>query len=163
VDDPYAPPQKIEGDPLMPEDEMDALRPTWKVRVAWMSLAATGLLMVISGAQLLATVEFLDTILAAIPYVMIGLGAISFPVAIKQKRMLGWAAVVGVVLGALITLGMVWWVAFAGARGFVSLMHVIVPVVGGAATVFGILILGACRRAGEARHKLSEIGIDGKF
>jgi len=161
--DPYAPPRKIEGDPLMPEDEMDALRPTWKVRVAWMSLAAGGFLLIISGGQLLASVEFVDTLLAAIPYVMIALGAITFPIAIKQKRMLGWAAVAGVVLGAAITLGMLLWVVFAGSRGFVSLMHVIVPVVSGAATVFGIMILGACRRAGEARAALAESGIDARF
>ena len=163
MQNPYAPPGKIEGDPLMPEDELDALRPTWKVRAAWMSLAAVGLLLLFSGGQLLASVEFLDPLLAAIPYVMIVLGVLAFPLAIKQKRMLGWAAVSGVALGALITLSMLLWIVFAGSRGFVSLMHMIVPVVSGASTVFGILILGACRRAGEARAKLAESGIDARF
>jgi hypothetical protein len=128
-----------------------------------MSLAAAGFLLIISGGQLLAAVEFLDPLLAAIPYAMIALGVVTFPIAIKLKRMLGWAAVTGVVLGAAITLGMVIWIGFAGARGFVSLMHLIVPVVSGAATVFGIMILGACRRAGDARAKLAESGIDARF
>jgi hypothetical protein len=161
--DPYAPPRKIEGDPLMPEDEMDALRPTWKVRAAWMSLFATGLMLISSAGQLVVSVEFLDPVLAAIPYAMLVLGAITFPCAIKLKRMLGWAAVAGVVLAGLITVSMLAWTAFAGSRGLVSLLHTLVPVVSGAATVFCIMILGACRRAGEARAKLAESGIDARF
>jgi len=163
MDDPYAPPRKIEGDPLMPEDELDALRPTWKVRTAWMSLAAGGFLLILSGGQLLVTVEFLDVVLAAIPYAMIVLGVLTFPIALKLKRMLGWAAIGGIALGGVITVAMIAWIAFAGARGFVSLMHLIVPVVSGAATVFCILTLGACHRAGEARAKLAESGIDARF
>lgn len=163
MDNPYAPPRKIEGDPLMPADEIDALRPTWKVRTAWMSLAAAGFLMILGGGQLLVSVRFLDPVAAAMPYVMIALGVAAFPIAIKQKRMLGWAAIAGVVLAGAITLGMLSWIVLIGTHSVVSLLHTIVPMVSGASTVFGILILGACRRAEEARARLAESGIDARF
>ena len=51
---PYAPPRSIADDGERFQDEIDALAPTWKIRMAWGSVAATGFLAALAGAQLLA-------------------------------------------------------------------------------------------------------------
>jgi hypothetical protein len=163
MSDPYAPPGKIDDDPQMPDDELDALKPGWKVRVAWMALAGSGFLMVLSAVQLLITFTFVDLLLKAVPFAMIVLGVISFPIAAKLRRMHGWAAIGSIVLGALITAGMVLWILFAASRGVISFMQLVVPAVSGATTVFSIMTLGACRLADEARRRLADTGIDARF
>jgi hypothetical protein len=115
MDDPYAPPGKIDDDPHMPDDEIDALTPGWKIRVAWMALAGGGFLMIVSAGQLLISINFVDPLLKAVPFTMIGLGVVAFPIAAKLGRMRGWAAVGGAALGGLTTLGMTIWVVFAGS------------------------------------------------
>lgn len=161
--DPYTPPQRIDDDPLMPDDEMDALQPTWKIRVAWMALAASGFLTILSAGQLLMAVSFVDPILKAVPFTMIGTGAVALVTGAKLGRMRNWAAIGGVILGGLITVGMLTWVLFAGSRGMFSLLQLTVPAVSGGATAFCIMTLGPCRRAEEARQRLAETGIDARF
>ena len=164
MDNPYAPPESGDGDPRMPDDELDALRPTWVIRVAWMALVGAGFLAIVSGGQLLIGGYSYGLIRQAAPFSMIGIGVVALLDGAKLMRMRRWAAIGGVIVSGLMILLVVAWIVFAGSSGgVISFIHLIVPGVAGGSMVFSIMALKPCALAEEARRRLAETGIDARF
>ncbi len=132
-------------------DQVAATAPSTIVRVGAAFSAVLGLMVGLSGLQFAGAVRGAA---AFVPYLMMGLGALSIFVAAKLYQTRAWAAIAAAVLGGLLTLGFLVWVVLALGSGVISFLAVLTVLVAPASAVLAILSIGHCLRATRARERL---------
>ncbi|MFH2005790.1 MAG: hypothetical protein ABI333_04295 [bacterium] len=144
-------------------DAVSATTPTAVVKAAGGLQVGAGLLLALSGVQLLISVTFYKPWMEKVPYAMMLFGIAAMLTGLKTLRMQGWAALAGTALNGLISLLMGYWVMLTLGGGFFSLIASLVPALALAGTVLGALSISPALRADKARQVLRDSGIDMEF
>lgn len=167
---PYAPPAVSE--PALPpgqtSDPAELDRLMADIQITWLGKAAIGTLAVLATLLLGSALQLwgltmLEGAVALVPYLMVGLAALFGALAVKVYRGRPWAAIGGLVLAILTSLGMALWFLLSAASGFISLLALLVPMLAAVAAVFSGLAIGPCLRAAQARRRLAASGVPMDF
>ena len=153
---PYAAPGTA---PTRMEDDIAAAVPPPMARVAGGALALAGGVVALTGFQTMMAVTIRGPV-AAVPYVLLGLGVPHLVLGAMVFRARVWAAIAGIGGTALLTLASAFWLVFGMGHGFFSLYALGAPFVSMAAFVLVLVGVGPCQRASAARDRLRAQGMD---
>jgi len=142
------------------EVDPSAAAPPLVVRAAAGVAAFTGLMVGLTGLQLLLSVRFAHVGLAVVPYAMLLLGGGQIMLAVFVARARAWAAVASLVVAGFALLSMGTWLVFSVTSGIYSCVGLVVPPLALAAVVTGALSIGPARRADAARRRMRDEGMD---
>ncbi len=133
---------------------------TWKVRVAAAFSALTGVMLTVSGLQLVVAIRFYEELLNMVPWVFLGLAATHVVVAAILYRARRWAALASTLISVCTMLASAAWLVYSVAHGVFSGPAALVPPLAFLATVLGAISISDAHRATEARKRLASSGID---
>lgn len=134
---------------------------TWKVRVGAALSALTGLMLAVTGIQILVAVRyFYVEILNLVPWLFLLLGALHVLVAAMLYRARRWAAVASTALSGGTLLASFLWLGYSAMNTMFSCPATLAPVLALAATVLGALAIPDAHAATEARKRLAASGIE---
>lgn len=151
----------LEGNDL--NDDFSATEPTKIVKAAGYTLVGAGLLVNLSGIQLVLFASFVESWMNSLPLLMILLGFAEMLLGHKITQTRGWAMIGGLILSGILFIGMSAWVFVALSSGSFSLIAMLTPLATLASIILAVMAIGPCMRASAARERLQKADIDLNF
>lgn len=160
----YAPPTVTAPAPALAqsEDPFEATKQTTLVIVSAACLAVNGLVFAFTALQLVMYVRLLrpGQLMA---YSMVITGICFVAVAVKVYRQRLWAVRAGIGLSAVGALAAVAWFVVSVGSGLITVYALMLPPLGVAGVVLGVMAMPQIRRACAARLRLAQEGLLADF
>ncbi len=144
------------------EDPFEATKPTTKVIAAAACVAINGVVVALAALKLWLYVR-LQSSGMVLAYVMVATGAVFVGIAVKLYRQRLWASYAGIGLAGLGALAALVWFLLTFGSGIFTLYALMLPPLGVAGVVLGILAHPQVQRATAAREQLAKDGVLADF
>jgi hypothetical protein len=141
------------------EDDILSATPPALVRVAGGLVLFAGAMAVLTGGQVFL-VAVMRGPLAAVPYLLVGAGALDAFFGLMVFRARDWAAIGAVAVSGILMLLAFGWLVVSFGGGLFQMYAMISPFAAAAALAMSIASLGPCRRATAARERLAAQGMN---